>query len=332
MVPNPGREESIMKKTVSVLLLAASGIVLPGAANALRLEPIPYGDFQGWIKRQVNESKILGGKQKTAWEIGPERTIAEPNKPYKNMGGSPWATSNVYAKVAGIVKGVDAVRPTTAGGSRAARLEAKMEHLKVLGIVNMDVIVQGTIFLGELMEPISSTKTPFSKMSMGMPYKKRPKALVYDFSVEMPNVNTRVKASGLGSVKTLPGRDNAEVYVLLQRRWEDEKGNIYAKRVGTGRERYSKSIPWTRQHELPIEYGDITKKSGYKPWMGLLDGDKAYYAKNSKGKMTKVHEIGWDAPDATPTHVLVMASSSCGEPFVGTEGIVMTIDNIAFGF
>lgn len=319
-----------MKKQICILIaLLASGI-LP--ASSLRLEPIPYGDFQGWVKRGVDESKLLGGKHKTAWEIGPEQTLAKTNQPYRNLGGSPWATSNVYAKVAGIVKGVDAVKPTMAGGSRAARLEAKMEHLKVLGIVNMDVIVQGTIFLGEMVEPISSTKTPFSKMAMGMPYTKRPKALVYDFSVEMPNVNTRVRASGLGSVKTLQGRDNAEIYVLLQRRWEDEKGNIYAKRVGTGRERYSKSIPWTRKHELPIQYGDITKSPGYKSYMGLLDGDKAYYARNSKGKMTKIHEVGWDSPDATPTHVMVMASSSCGEPFVGTEGIVMTIDNVAFGF
>jgi hypothetical protein len=148
----------------------------------------------------------------------------------------------------------------------------------------------------------------------------------------MPNVNTRVKSSGLGSKKTLQGRDNAEVYVLLQKRWEDENGNIYANRVGTGRERYSKSIPWTKNHQLAIHYGDITKKSFYKSYMGLLDGNKAYYAKNSKGKMVPVHEIGWADENETPTHVLVMASSGCGEPYVGTEGITLYIDNIAFGY
>ena len=318
-----------ISKCISSLL---AGLLLCGTASALRVEPIPYGDFSKWVTRQVKESKLLGGKVKTAYEIGPERTIAGYNKPYSNLGGSPWATSNVYAKVAGIVKGVDAVGPTTVSGNRACRMECKMEHLKVLGVVNMDVIVQGTIFLGQIVEPISSTKTPFSKMAMGMPYTKRPKALVFDYSVEMPKSNTRVKATGLGSVKTLQGRDNAEVYVLLQRRWEDEKGNIYAKRVGTGRERYSRSIPWTKGHQLTINYGDITKRPDFKSWQGLLDGQKAYYAYNSKGKLVPVHEIGWDAADATPTHVLVMASSSCGEPFIGTEGIALTIDNIGFGF
>lgn len=316
------------KAILPISLIAAGWL----GASALRLEPIPYGDFSSWVTRQVKESKILGGKVKTAYEIGPEKSISGYNAPYRNLGNSPWATSNVYAKVAGIVKGVDAVRPTTVAGNKAARMEAKMEHLKVLGIVNMDVIVQGTIFLGQITEPVSSTSNPFAKMSMGMPYSKRPKALVFDYSVEMPATDTRVKASGLGSVKTLKGRDNAEVYVLLQRRWEDADGNIYAKRVGTGRERYSKSIPWTKGHRLLIEYGDITKKTGYRSWKGLLDGDKAYYARNSKGKLVKVHEVGWDEPDAIPTHVLVMASSSCGEPFIGTPGIVLTVDNMAFGF
>ena len=148
----------------------------------------------------------------------------------------------------------------------------------------------------------------------------------------MPNVNTRVKSTGLSRKKTLQGRDQAEVYVLLQKRWEDTKGNVYAQRVGTGRERYSKSVPWTKGHQLPIHYGDITKKPFYKPYMGLLNGEKAYYGYNSKGKLVPVKEVGWAPVGTQPTHVLVMASTSCGEPFVGTEGITMYIDNVAFGF
>lgn len=66
--------------------------------------------------------------------------------------------------------------------------------------------------------------------------------------------------------------------------------------------------------------------------MGLLNGAKAYYAYNSKGKLVPVQEEGWAAANETPTHVLVMASSTCGEAFVGTEGLTMYIDNIAFGF
>lgn len=301
------------------------------SAAALRLEPIKYGDMENWVTRNITESKIIGGNGKTIYEIAPKATI-NGNKPYSNQGGSPWANSNAYAKVCGVVKGSTTVSPAQRGGSTVAKCEAKMEHVKALGIVNMDVMVAGTIFLGQLFEPVTSTKGAYGKMEMGIPYTKRPKALVYDYEVVMPKENIRTKSTGFSKQKTLQGRDNAEVYVLLQRRWEDADGNLYAKRVGTGRERYNKSIPWTKQHELPIHYGDITKQAFYQPWMGLLDGEKAYYARNSKGKLVPVHEVGWDSADATPTHVLVMASSTCGEAFIGTEGLTLYIDNVAFGF
>lgn len=297
----------------------------------LTLEPIPYGDFSQWTTRGITESKVLGGHKKTIYEIAPKQHI-EGNKPYSNAGGSPWATSNVYAKVSGVVKGSNTVSPYSRNGDKCARLEAKMEEVKVLGLINMDVMVAGTIFLGQIFEPVTSTKGAFSKMEMGIPYTKRPKALVYDFQVDMPASDTRTKSTGFSKKKTLPGRDNAEVYVLLQKRWEDSNGKIYAQRVGTGRERYSKSVPWTKKHRLDIHYGDISRQPFYKPWMGLLNGEKAYYARNSKGKLVPVEEVGWAPADATPTHVLVMASSTCGEPFVGTEGLTLLIDNIAFGF
>ncbi len=314
-------------RTIAAALLAGMSL-LP--VSALRLEPIKYGDFSQWFTRDITESKVIGGNHKTIYEIAPTGKAAG-NTPYANRGGSPWATSNVYAKVSGIVKGSNSVSPAKLNGNTVACLESKMEHVKVLGIVNMDVMVAGSIFLGRVFEPITSTKGPFGKMEMGIPYTKRPSCVVYDYKVEMPAVNTRVKSSGIGAKKTLQGRDNAEVYVILQQRWE-ENGKLYARRVGTGRERYGKPVAWTKGHQLKIHYGDITGKSFYKPWMGLLNGNKAYYARNSKGKMVPVEEVGWAPADAVPTHVLFMASASCGEPFVGTEGIKLYIDNVAFGF
>lgn len=300
-------------------------------AMPLTLEPIKFGDFSQWVTRDITESKVLGGKQKTIYAIGPTAHITG-NKAYANTGGSPWATSNVYAKVSGVVKGSNTVSPCDVNGNRVAKMEAKMEHVKVLGLINMDVMVAGSLFLGRVFEPITSTKSPYSKMEMGIPYAKRPKALVFDYMVDMPESDTRTKSTGFSSKKTLPGRDHAEVYVLLQKRWEDANGKLYAQRVGTGRERFSKSTPWTKGHQLPIHYGDITKESFYQPWMGLLNGERAYYARNSKGKLVPVEEVGWAPADATPTHVLVMASSSCGEAFIGSEGLTLYVDNMAFGF
>lgn len=317
-------------RKLSVLAVALMTLFTCTEASALTLEKIKFGDFSNWVTRNITESKVIGGKKKTIYAIGPTRTI-NGNTAYSN-GSSPWGSSNVYAKVSGVTKASNTVEPAIVNGNKMAKLCTKIEEVKVLGLLNMDVMVTGTIFLGKVREPISSTKSPYSKMEMGMPYTKRPKALVFDYKVDMPNVRTRTKATGFGSKKTLQGRDQAEVYVLLQKRWEDAKGNIHAQRVGTGRERYNRSIPLTKGHQLTIHYGDITKTSYYKPYMALLNGAKAYYAYNSKGKLVPVQEEGWAPANATPTHVLVMASTTCGEAFVGTEGITMYIDNVAFGF
>lgn len=322
-----------MKKIITTIAAVVTACLFAGNAGALRLERVNYGDFSHWVTRHIKESSVLGGKTKTIYAIGPTYTI-DGARAWKPSGGTPWASSNVYAKVSGVTKASGSVTPfDRGGGNKCAKMETILEKVKVAGLLNMNVIVPGTIYFGHVFEPITSTKNPYAKMEMGIPYTKRPAALVYDYKVVVPPGNTRQKATGLGAPKTLQGRDQAEVYVMLQRRWEDAKGNIYAKRVGTGRERFSKSSNgWVNGHQLPIHYGNITGKSFYKPYMGLLDGSKAYYARNSKGKLVPVHEIGWDDPSATPTHVLVMMSSGSGEAYVGTVGNTLYVDNVAFGF
>lgn len=293
-------------------------------------ELFKYGNFDSWITRHIPESKLIGGQTKTLYEIGPTQTI-DGAKAYKNLGGSPWATSNVYAKVMTVSKGSCAVVPDTRSGSdKCAKLTTIMERCKAIGIINVDVVVAGSIFLGEMLEPISSTSDPYSKMEMGIPFTKRPKAINFDYKLSVPKDGTRTYSSGFGSKKTLPGQENAEVMVLLQRRWEDNDGNIYAKRVGTARHRFAKSTSgWVNGYSMPIMYGDITKRSDYKSYMGLIPEKKSYYARNSKGKMVPVKEVGWDSDDATPTHIILMASAASGEAYTGTIGLTFWIDNIA---
>lgn len=321
-----------MKLKTILALTAATVILAPSQAGAIRLEPIKYGNFQSWVTRHVKESSVIGGGTKTVYEVGPSSTVNN-NQPYRNMGGSPWATSNVMAKVSGVTKASNAVFPANrSGGNKCAKLATQFEHVKALGIINMDVMVAGSMFLGDMIEPISSTSKPYAKMNMGVPYTKRPTALVFDYAVECPNVNSRVKSSGFGSKKTLPGRDAAVVFVFLQRRWEDAKGNIHAKRVGTAGQKFNATTGWHNGHQLKIKYGDASRQPGYASYMGLRSGANAYYARNSKGRLVPVIEEGWDDPKATPTHAVVMFSAGSGEPYVGTEGLSLFIDNVAWGF
>lgn len=315
-------------KAITTLILGILGCF--GTLSAETVEKIKFGDFENWVTRNVPESKIIGGKTKVLYEIAPNATI-EGSKAYTNQGGSPWATSNVMAKVVGITKGSNAVFPDMRSeGNRCCKLTTLMENCKAIGLINIDVVVAGSIFLGKFIEPVTSTKEPYSKMEMGIPFTKRPKALQFDYKVSMPANPTKVYSSGFGKKKTYDGHDNSEVYIILQRRWEDDNGNIYAKRVGTGREHFGASTSgWVNGHRLPVMYGDITGRADYKPFMGLIPEDKSYYARNSKGKMVPVKEVGWDSPDATPTHLLVMASAGSGTAYIGTLGLTMWVDNMA---
>ena len=303
-------------------------ILCTAQVQAETVEPIKYGNFESWVTRHITESSVIGGQKKTIYAIGPTQTI-EGAKPYHNLGGSPWGSCNVYAKVMGVVKTSNAVFPDTHGSGRCAKLTTMMEHVKAVGIINMDVLVAGSIFLGSMQEPVSSTKNPYSKMEMGVPFKKRPKYLQFDYKLNAPT-GDRTYSSGFGSKKTLRGRDYSEVFILLQRRWEDAKGNIHAARVGTGRMRFGATTAnWVNGHRIPIWYGDITQHKGYQSYMGLIPKEKSYYARNSKGKMVPVIEEKWDDANATPTHMVLMASSACGTAYVGTIGMTLWVDNFA---
>lgn len=79
-----------------------------------KVEMLPFGDMDQWVDRQIKESSIIGGNTKNVYAIGPT-TVIKGDQVYKNMGGSPWGTSNVMAKVAGITKTNTSVFPEKRG-------------------------------------------------------------------------------------------------------------------------------------------------------------------------------------------------------------------------
>lgn len=48
--------------------------------------------------------------------------------------------------------------------------------------------------------------------------------------------------------------------------------------------------------------------------------------------MVPVVEEGWDSPDARPTHLIVMFSAGSGEPFTGTPGLTLWVDNVGLQY
>lgn len=306
--------------------VAASVLLQSPALFAQKAESIPFGNMDKWQTRVIKESFLLGGDTKTMHAINNPKTV-EGAVPYKRNTVSPWATSNVYASPAGIVKTSVTVFPEKRGNGYCARLEVREERCKAVGLVNIVVVASGSVFLGGMDEPIKSAKNPMSKLDQGIPFNKKPIAVQFDYKNK--RCARMYKATGGTRINELSGSDQAEVVLYLLHRWEDEQGNVYAHRIGTAYEKYGKTVSnWINNHQVKVHYGDITKEPFYKSYMGLIPESNPYYTTNSKGVMVPVHEVGWGDKDDTVTHIMLRFSSSDQGPYVGTVGSTFWIDNV----
>ena len=305
-------------------------LLATGSVAQEREESILYGNMNHWVTRNIKESDIIGGNTKTLYEIGPDRTV-NGNVPYKNLGKSPWATSNVMAKVMGIVKTNSSVYREARGNGYCAKLATHIEHVKVLGMIDISVLAAGSIFLGDVHEPISGSKDGERALNWGIPYTKRPKALRFDYRVALTNEPNRIKQTGFSKVQTVAGKDCATAVLLLQKRSEDSKGNVTAKRVGTVVVEYrNSSSGWVNNATYQVLYGDLRHRQGYNErLMGLRQTD---YVRNSKGKSVVLKEVGWADAGEQPTHLIVQFSSSNGGAFIGSPGNTIWIDNVRLVF
>ena len=305
---------------LSVVLADGDGV------TSENVVPFAYGDMDNWIVREIHESGIIGGNTKWLYELGPSDTIVG-NPAFRNMGGSPWATSNVMAKVAGVVKTNTSVFPEKRGDGMCARMETRYESVKVFGLVDIEVIAAGSVFLGTVHEPIKGTKNPQAMLQSGVPFSKKPKALRFDYKVKAAPEKNRVRSTGFSRKSTVAGQDSLAVILLLQKRWEDEEGNVYSKRVGTMVQRYTESTPdWVNDATYPILYGNITSKPEYKPYMRIQVEER--YTLNSKGKSVPIQEVGWAEPGEAPTHMVLQFTSSHGGAYIGSPGNTFWIDNV----
>lgn len=112
-----------LRKKMLCLVVACTPLSVVSAVEdektSERVVPFAYGDMDNWVVREIHESGIIGGNTKWLYELGPSDTIVG-NTAFKNMGGSPWATSNVMAKVAGVVKTNTSVFPERRGDGMCA--------------------------------------------------------------------------------------------------------------------------------------------------------------------------------------------------------------------
>ena len=313
-----------MFKTQNFILLAYMLLMSINGYGQERFVPFKYGDFNSWVTRHVKESGIIGGDTKTLYEVGPTQSISG-NEPYTNKGGSPWGTSNVMAKVSGITKTNVSVFREKRDAGYCAKLVTHIEKVKVLGLININVLAAGSLYLGDMKEPITGTKEGPQALNWGIPFTGRPKALRYDYKVAVASSPDRL--TGFSGKSTIKGKDLAVTVLLLQKRHEDAKGNITAKRVGTLVITYDKSTQeWKNGATYEIWYGDIRRRKDYNAeLMGLRSTD---YARNSHGKSVPVKETGFATAGEKPTHLVLQFSSSHGGAYIGSPGNTFWVDNV----
>jgi hypothetical protein len=309
-----------MRKIYLLVLLCLSASIF-----AERIVPLKYGNMEQWTVRYIKESKLLGGQTKPLYCLAPKDTIRKNGAYIYGRNGNPWSTSNAYAKVAGIEKAAGTMKPEKRGNGTCCRLGVEMLDVSVLGVIDLQVLVAGTLFTGRTIEPITSASDPYKNIDFGIPFTGRPKALMFDYKCKISPENWVWYAKGTGKPKKQNGHDVAEAYIYLQHRWEDASGNIHSTRVGTGYHRFTKDqTSWVNGFRVPIHYGNITKQSWYKSYMGFKG---LMRAKNSKGKIVPIKEEGWDG-NKQPTHMVIMLTSGCYEAFVCHAGNVLWVDNI----
>lgn len=303
---------------ISIFILATL------SANAQTIKKVQYGDMDNWVVRDIVESKIVGGATKRLYAIGPRDTIRE-NEALNIK--SIWATSNTYAKIAGVSKTSNTVYPEKRGNGYCAKLVTEYAECKVLGI-NIKILVSGCMYWGKAHEPVDGASNPYSHQKWGIPFTDKPKALIVDYKSAMPNKGT-ITTCKITSFSEKSGNDEQEIMLILQNRWEDEKGNVYAKRVGTAIYHVTSATNgWVNDFRIPVIYGDARKSPNYKSYMNLGPKKDCYYTINSKGKNVEIHEIGWGDANTPVTHAIMVCTASIQEAYVGTVGNTLWIDNV----
>lgn len=295
-------------------------------------EAIPFGDFEQWTIRRIKESAIVGKDSVTVYEIDRNQTIYG-NIPYSNT-DSPWATSNAFAKVMGVVKTNVNVRPaphitraenssTGNSGEKCAEMRTEIMSFKVLGMAKVEVLTAGAIYLGKLKEPINSMDNAIKSVNIGIPFTKRPKYLVFDYKATIRNSGT-VSRSTMTKRTDMPGRDKAIVTVQLQKRTEKD-GKIYAERVATGELLIGGSCDWRHGAKLKLTYGKPENEEALSQFSRL---NSFFYAENSSGESVPIQETGWADPDTAPTHLIIYFASGYLGPFTGEIGNSLSVDNV----
>ena len=215
--------------------------------------------------------------------------VADYQQPGENQENTVWGTANRALAIAG---DANTNPEDLGGGDLAARLTSVAAPLLVR-------MAAATLFTGKFTDGFPSPTNPRSNIDFGTPFNGRPEAFRVDYRY-LPGPSYE-DADG----NVIPGGDQCDMYVLLERR---EGDNV--QRVGTGWFRSGTQVDEFINLEVPIKYGELTSADPEFEYANIREGET------------------WGDPQAAPTHITVVFSSSAlGDLFTGAIGSELWINN-----
>lgn len=200
-----------------------------------------------------------------------------------------WGTANRALAIAGDAN----TNPEDLGGGDFA---ARMTTVKAPLLVRM---AAATLFTGKFTQGFPSPTNPRSNIDFGTPFIGRPKSFQVDYKY-IPGPSYEDKNGN-----PLTGTDQCDIYVLLERRQDDR-----IERIGTGWFRSGIQKTDFTNLKVPIKYGQLTPTDPEFEYANIRDGEF------------------WGDPQATPTHITVVFSSSAlGDFFIGAIGSELWVNN-----
>lgn len=217
--------------------------------------------------------------------------VSDYFQPGENADNTIWDTANRGVAIAG---DANTTHEDLGGGDFAAKMTSVAAPL----IVRM---AAATLFTGKFTEDFPSPTNPRSNIDFGTPFSGRPSAFRVDYRY-LPGDSYED-----GDGNPLPGGDQCDIYVLLQKREGDQ-----SQRIGTGWFRSDAEVADFTTLEVEIKYGELTAS----------DPEFEY------AKVRTDEGESWGDPNDTPTHIVVVFSSSAlGDFFTGAIGSELTVNN-----
>lgn len=286
-----------------------------------------YSSLDYWYARKVKESILLSGKTIELYGVGKVDPKSDFYDTKLKDVKSPWGTTNIFSKMV-FDLGNTRVYPEKRGNGYCCRLETAIRKDNLAGL-KIEVLIAGTLFVGEMIEPVRGVKDPLKNVNQGIPFNRKPKAVKFDYKYKAG----KQRVNAVYGVDPVAGIDKTEFCLILQKRWEDKNGNVFATRIGGARQFFTGTVDqWINGAIFPVSYGDITHLPEYDAkTMGLIPGVSELFVKNSKNVMVPLVETGWGKPDDIPTHLILYFTSSYeGVQYIGSTESVFWVDNIEF--